>query len=109
MADVKWIKVATDIFDNRKIKQIEIMPEGDSIIVIWIKLLCLAGSINDRGQIYLTQEIPYTDQMLATQFGRPLPIVKLALKVYTGKKYKPVTVTTNSKGIAKYSISSLGK
>ncbi len=33
--------------------------------------------------------------------------VKLTLKVYTGKKYKTVTITTNSKGIAKYSASAL--
>lgn len=39
MADVKWIKIATDIFDNRKIKQIEAMPKGEAIIVIWIKLI----------------------------------------------------------------------
>lgn len=82
MAEVKWIKIAIDIFNNRKITQIEAMPEGDAIIVIWIKLLCLAGSINDGGQIYLTQEIPYTEPMLATQFDRPLPTVHLALQTF---------------------------
>ena len=82
MSDVKWIKIVTNIFDNRKIKQIEIMPEGDTILVIWFKLICLAGTINDNGMIYLTQEIPYTDEMLAAQFGRPLPVVRLALKTF---------------------------
>lgn len=33
--------------------------------------------------------------------------VKLSLKIFTGKKYKTATVTTNSKGIAKYDISKL--
>ena len=33
--------------------------------------------------------------------------VKLSLKAYTGNKYKTVTVTTDSKGVAKYSASSL--
>ena len=82
MADVKWIKLVTNVFDNRKIKQIEILPEGDTIIVIWMKLLCLAGNINDKGYIYFTDEIPYTEQMLATQFNRPLPIVQLALRTF---------------------------
>ena len=82
MADVMWIKLATDIFDNRKIKQIEKMPDGDSIIVIWIKILCLAGHVNDSGLIYLTKEIPYTEEMLATEFNRPLPIVRLALTTF---------------------------
>ena len=33
--------------------------------------------------------------------------VKLTLKVYTGKKYNSVTITTDAKGIAKYSASTL--
>lgn len=82
MADVKWIKIVTDIFDNRKIRQIESMPEGDSIIVIWFKLICLAGTTNDNGLVYFTSDIPYTDEMLATQFNRPLSTVRLALKTF---------------------------
>lgn len=82
MSEVKWIKIASNIFDNRKIRQIECIPDGDSIIVVWVKLLCLAGNINDSGMIYFTKEIPYTDQMLATQFNRPLATVQLALKTF---------------------------
>lgn len=82
MSDVKWIKLATNVFDNRKIRQIEILPNGDSIIVIWMKLLCLAGNVNDKGSVYLTNEIPYTEQMLSTQFGRPLTTIQLALKTF---------------------------
>lgn len=82
MSDVKWIKIVTNIFDNRKIKQIEIMPDGDTILIIWFKLICLAGSINDNGMVYLTTEIPYTEEMLAAQFGRPLTVVRLALRTF---------------------------
>lgn len=82
MADVKWIKLASDIFNNRKIRQIEALPDGDAIVVIWIKLLCLAGNINDCGLVYFTKEIPYTDEMMATQFGRPLQTVRVALQVF---------------------------
>ncbi len=82
MADVKWIKLTTDIFENRKIRQIECLPDGDSIIVVWMKMLCLAGTINDSGMLYITKEIPYTEQMLAAQFGRPLTTIQLALKTF---------------------------
>lgn len=82
MADVKWIKIAANIFDNRKIRMIESLPDGDSIIVIWVKLLCLAGNINDCGMIYFTKDIPYTDQMLSTQFNRPLSTIQLALNTF---------------------------
>lgn len=82
MADVKWIKIAVDMFDNRKIKQIGSMPEGDSLLLMWVQLLCLAGNVNDGGFIYLTKEIPYTEEMLATQFNKPISTVRLALKTF---------------------------
>ena len=82
MADVKWIKITTDIFENRKIRQIEALPDGDAVIVVWLKLLCLAGQINDQGAIYFTKEIPYTEEMMATQFNRPLSTIKMALQVF---------------------------
>lgn len=82
MADVKWIKVVTNMFDNRKIKQIEVLPEGDAIIVVWFKLLCLAGNINESGFIYFTKEIPYTEEMMATEFNRPVNTIRLALKTF---------------------------
>lgn len=82
MAEVKWIKITSDIFENRKIKQIEALPDGDAVIVIWLKLLCLAGKTNDRGAIYFTSEIPYTEEMMATQFNRPLNTIKMALQVF---------------------------
>lgn len=82
MADVKWIKLMTDVFDNRKIRQIEAMPDGDTIIVIWFKLLTLAAETNDSGLVYFTQDLPYTDQLLSTQFNRNLTTVQLALTTF---------------------------
>lgn len=90
MGEVKWIKLDTDVFNNRKIKQIESMPDGDSIIVIWLKLLSLAGKINDCGMVYFTNEVPYTEEMLATEFGRKLPTIQLAL--ITFEKFKMVEI-----------------
>ena len=45
MAEVKWIKIATDIFDDEKILLIESMPDSYAIITAWFKLLCLAGRL----------------------------------------------------------------
>ena len=82
MADVKWIKIVTDIFDDEKIKLIDSMPERDGIIVIWFKLLCLAGKQNTGGVFLLNDKMPYTDEMFATIFNRPLNTVRLALKTF---------------------------
>ena len=82
MAEVKWIKIVTDVFDDEKILLIESLPESDSIIVIWFKLLCLAGKQNNSGVFLMNNRIPYTEEMLAAIFRRPLNTVKLALKTF---------------------------
>lgn len=82
MTDVKWIKVVVDIFDDEKILLIESLPEADSIIVCWFKLLCLAGKQNNSGVLMLNDRIPYTEEMLATVFRRPLQTVRLALDTF---------------------------
>jgi len=82
MAKVQWIKLDVDMFDNRKMKQIECLPEKDGIYVVWLKLLCLAGTINDKGRIYFTKTMPYTEEMLARQFGKEIPLVQLALNTF---------------------------
>ena len=80
MADVKWIKLTTDMFDNRKIKHLRKLPEGNSIVLIWVMLLTMAGRCNASGMIFLTENIPYTPKMLADELGFEENTVKLALE-----------------------------
>lgn len=83
MAEVKWIKITTNIFDDEKIKLIDTMPDRDTLLVIWFKLLAIAGKTNDNGLVYVMKEMPTTDEMLATIFNRPLNTVRLALKTFS--------------------------
>ena len=82
MAEVKWIKITTDVFDDEKILLIESMPSADSIITIWFKLLILAGKQNNNGVFMMSNKLPFTDEMLATVFRRDLNTVRLALKTF---------------------------
>lgn len=82
MSDVKWIKIVTDIFDDEKIILIEAMPESDAMIVIWFKILCLAGKQNNGGVLMLNGRMPYTDEMLSTIFRRSISTVRLALGTF---------------------------
>lgn len=93
MAEVKWIKIVTDIFDDEKTLLIESMPESDSIIVIWFKLLCMAGKMNNNGVFVMNNRIPYTDEMLATVFRRPLNTVRLALATF--EQYGMIKIVDN--------------
>lgn len=77
-----WIKLSTGIFDDEKIKLIELLPEGDSLLIIWLKLLCFAGKTDNDGVFRLTEKIPYNEEMLAGIFGRKLTTVRTALKVF---------------------------
>lgn len=82
MSEIKWIKLSTEIFNDEAIELIEQMPEGDAILVIWFKLLVKAGQVNDCGLIYLRKDLPYTEEMLATVFHKPLTVIKLALRTF---------------------------
>ena len=81
MSEVKWIKLTVDMFDNRKIKYLRTLPEGNNIVLIWVMLLTMAGRCNSGGMIFLTENIPYTGQVLANELGFEPAVVELALKV----------------------------
>jgi predicted phage replisome organizer len=94
MADVKWIKIVTDIFDDEKIFLIESLPSADSILVIWFKLLCLAGKNNNDGVFIMSNRIAYTDEMLAAIFRREVNTVRLALSTF--EKYGMIEVINDA-------------
>ena len=79
MSEVKWKQITTDMFDNRKIKAIRKLPEGNNIILIWVMLLSLAGRCNASGMIFLTENIPYTNKMLADELDFEESVIYIAL------------------------------
>ena len=80
MADIKWIKLTTDMFDNRKIKHLRKLPDGNNVVLIWVMLLTMAGRCNAGGMIFLTENIPYTPKMLADELDFEENTVQLALQ-----------------------------
>lgn len=82
MAEVKWIKITTDIFDDEKILLIESLPDSYAIITVWFKLLCLAGKQNNSGVFMMSNKIAYTDKMLATIFRMKESTVTMAIKTF---------------------------
>ncbi|MFS0864098.1 phage replisome organizer N-terminal domain-containing protein [Fredinandcohnia sp. 179-A 10B2 NHS] len=91
---MKWIKLSTHMFEDEKIRLIEQMPEADTILIIWIKLLSQAGKTNASGYIFLSESIPYTEEMLATIFNRPINTVRLALSAF--KNFGMIDIDDNS-------------
>lgn len=82
MANVEWVRLQTDMFDNRKIKYIRTLPEGNNIVLIWVMLLTMAGRCNSNGLIFLTENVPYTTHMLAAELGFDETVVAMAISVF---------------------------
>lgn len=78
MAGLTWVKLNIDMFDNRKIKYLRTLPDGDKIVLIWVMLLTIAGRCNAGGRIFLTEDVPYTPNMLADELGFDVSTVNLA-------------------------------
>lgn len=51
----------------------------------------------------------WTIKLVDSKKGNPISNMKLTLKIFTGKKYKKVTIKTNSKGEANYQTKKLTK
>ena len=65
MDSIDWIKLATSIFDNNKIKYIRTLPDGNNIVLFWIMLLVKAGQCNANGDVLVTENLAYSEELLA--------------------------------------------
>lgn len=79
------------MFEDEKIRLIESLPEADTLLIIWIKLLSQAGRTNANGYIFLSENIPFTEEMLSTLFNRPIATVRLALQTF--KQFGMIDIT----------------
>lgn len=82
MAEITWVKLSVDILENRKIKYLRRLPDGDTVFTFWIGLLAMAGKINDNGRVYLTETLPYSTKMLADEMSIEENTVILALDCF---------------------------
>lgn len=79
MADISWIKLSTGLPDNKKIKRIRKLPDGDKVILFWVFLLSRAGESNKSGGLFLTDTLPYQEEDLAADFDFTVEFVQFAL------------------------------
>ncbi|CAM3292795.1 phage replisome organizer N-terminal domain-containing protein [Vagococcus fessus] len=88
MSEVKWIKMSTDIPDNKKIKRIRRLPDGNNVALFWLFLLARAGEANSKGGLFISDTIPYTVEDFADDFDFSIEFVNFAL--ITLEKYKMI-------------------
>jgi predicted phage replisome organizer/uncharacterized phage protein (TIGR02220 family) len=70
------------------------MPERDTILVVWMKLLTLAGKSNKSGYLLFSDNIPYNEEMISTIFNRPINSIRLAISTF--KRFGMISVENGS-------------
>lgn len=95
MKGIEWIKLATCMCEDEKMRLIDAMVNiRDPAYYVWIRLLLQAGKVNDNGLIYLKEDVPYTNEMLSIIFNRPLSIIEKVLKIF--EDFKMIEVYENN-------------
>lgn len=98
MGKKKFVKIATDMYDDTKFKIIDTMAERDTINYIWTRLLTLCGKVNDvEGKLYVTKGMPYTIEILAVEFNRNCEQIESAITVFIDLNM----ISKDSKGVFK--------
>lgn len=70
MADLQWLKLSTNFFDNNKIKLLESEGDGDTLIRVWIQLLTTAMKCNYQGRLAITEDKPMTVDEFSKIMGK---------------------------------------
>ena len=91
MRERRYVKFKLDIYDDTKTKIIDQKPERDFIHYFFARSIILAGKSDCEGDLYMAEDIPYTIDTLATEFGRDTALIKVALDVLIDLKMIVVT------------------
>ncbi len=76
-----WLKLKRDFFMRPEIRIVEAMPDGKDFILFYLKLLC--ESVDHSGSLRFSEDIPYTESMLATITNIDEEIARKATKVFS--------------------------
>lgn len=87
---ISWIKLDVNILDDAKIKIIRSHPNGDTVVLLWIGLLCLAMKSARPGTIEISDGLPYTVDDLSNLFGVEKKTVEMGLALFC--KYRMIDV-----------------
>ena len=82
MADLQWLKLSTNFFDNNKIKLLESENDGDTLIRIWIQLLTIAMKCNYQGKLSITEDKPMTIIEISKIMGKSKKKIEKTLNIF---------------------------
>ena len=84
MAQIEWIKISTEIFEDPKIKLLKVKAKTNfnSVMIVWFRLLCLAGKQNNQGLFYLSENKPIDLDMFSVIFETPVKTLETAFNYF---------------------------
>ena len=75
------MKLHRDFFKRHDIRIIEDMPDGKEAVLFYLKLMLEA--VDHEGALRFSEEVPYTESMLASVTGTGIEVVRSSLRLFT--------------------------
>ena len=75
-------RIKTNISLDAKFKQIDTMPDADSIECMWFKLIRFSGRLINDGIFLINDKMAYSEQMLSKEFNRPIELIRKAMNTF---------------------------
>lgn len=81
MRKLQWLKTKVGLFSDPRMIYLLNQPNGDSYIVLWFFLKDMAGTVNDGGRVYVSEQQVLTPQLIAKCLHRRRPFIEKGLHV----------------------------
>lgn len=81
MRKLQWLKTRVGLFSDPRMIYLLNQPNGDSYIVLWFFLKDMAGTVNDGGRVYVSEQQFLTPQLIAKCLHRRRPFIEKGLQV----------------------------
>ncbi|WP_162270211.1 phage replisome organizer N-terminal domain-containing protein [Christensenella timonensis] len=75
-----WLKLKEDFFDEKSVRYLRKLPQGDSIVIVYLKMLL--KSLRDEGMIKYEKILPTATEELALYLDEPEAVVALSITAF---------------------------
>ena len=79
-----WLKLRRDFFKRHDVRVIENLPNGKENVLFLLKLM--VESIDHEGKLRFSEEVPYTEEMLASVTDTEIDVVREGMKLFSELK-----------------------
>lgn len=82
MSQHKSILLSSMLYSNPKITVLRSMPNGDTLALLWVFILCLCGRTSRDGRLVICGQYPHTPLTISGLLHFDVDTVKTALQLY---------------------------